>query len=183
MHLHERDIPGTCIQLPYEMIDDVERLLEPVFAGLLLSQVVAIGQNMSNEMIQNWVKRGYVPTTVEKKYHRRHVVRILLINVLKDGMQLEQCVNLLEYANAIEGMDEETLYLLFCKVALTLAYGGDFSEMHFRSALERHRAELGELSEDAYQRTVKVIGIMVLIYAASTFQQRVANLYSSLLLE
>lgn len=181
MHLYELSIPGTNIQLPYSMIDEVERLLEPVFSGLLLSQVVAVGQNMTNEMIQNWVKRGYVPTTVEKKYYRRHVVRILLINIMKDGMQIEQCVNLLEYFKTLDGMDEEVLYVLFCKVALTLAYGGDYSETHFRSALKKYEGVLLHLSKEDYYKVGQVLGIMILIYAASTFQQRVTQLYGELL--
>lgn len=93
--------------------------------GLTLSQVCTLS-GLEPSTIQNWIKRGYVPHPVGKKYRERHLARILLIAELRESMQIDRVGGLLSYINgdADDESDdiiaEEALYDLFCDIAQEL---------------------------------------------------------------
>ncbi len=70
-------------------------------------------------MIQNWVKRGYIPHPISKKYFTKHLARILLINALRECMYIEDIGSLMVYINgdvddeSDDIISEEDLYKLF----------------------------------------------------------------------
>ena len=98
----ERLLPGTTLPLPPGQIREPFALLDPVFAvsggGLLLSQVSEM-TGLPGATIQNWVKRGWVSSPVNKRYSDLHVARILLINLLRPAMKLDSIAALLAYVN------------------------------------------------------------------------------------
>lgn len=93
--------------------------------GLTLSQVCNIS-GLEPSTIQNWIKRGYVPHPVRKKYRERHLARILLITELRESMQIDRVGVLLRYVNgdaddeSDDIIKEEALYDLFCDIAQDL---------------------------------------------------------------
>ncbi len=126
-------LPGTVLPLPEEARERAAQnafaLLEPVFAvsggGLQLSQVAEL-TGLSPSAIQNWVKRGWVSGPVNKKYGELQVARILLINLLRPAMQLEQIAALLSGVNgrvddrADDIIPEPALYNLVCAALFAL---------------------------------------------------------------
>lgn len=86
--------------------------------GLTLSQICKIS-NLQPHMIQNWVKRGYIPHPIKKKYYIKHLSRILLINALRECMYIEDIGSLMVYINgdvddeSDDIISEEELYKLF----------------------------------------------------------------------
>ena len=96
--------------------------------GLTLSQICSLS-GLEASTIQNWIKRGYVPHPVGKKYHERHLARILLIARLRESMQIDRVGELLRYVNGDaddEGDDlisEQSLYDIFCEIAGELQAG------------------------------------------------------------
>lgn len=94
--------------------------------GLTLSQVCALS-SLEPSTIQNWIKRGYVPHPVSKKYRERHLARILLIAELRESMQIDRVGGLLRYVNgdADDESDdiiaEEALYDLLCDIVQELS--------------------------------------------------------------
>ena len=66
--------------------------------GLTLAQVCAL-TSLESSTIQNWIKRGFVPHPLGKKYLERHIARILLIASLRDCMQLDRIGTLMTYIN------------------------------------------------------------------------------------
>ena len=75
--------------------------IRPAFTatgGLVLSQVVEI-TGVGSSTIQNWIKRGWIPSPVDKKYGERQVARILIVDMLRKSMQLEKIVRLMECVN------------------------------------------------------------------------------------
>ncbi|MBQ9679370.1 MAG: DUF1836 domain-containing protein [Ruminococcus sp.] len=90
--------------------------------GLTLSQVCALSR-LEPSTIQNWIKRGYVPHPVGKKYRERHLARILLIAHLRETMPIERVGELLSYINgdtddeSDDIITEEALYDLFLDIA------------------------------------------------------------------
>ena len=94
--------------------------------GLTLSQVCTLS-TLEPSTIQNWIKRGYVPHPVGKKYRERHLARILLIAELRESMPIDRVGELLRYVNgdADDESDdiiaEEALYDLFRDIAQELS--------------------------------------------------------------
>ena len=75
--------------------------IRPAFAatgGLMLSQVVEV-TGVGNSTIQNWIKRGWIPSPVDKKYGERQVARILIVDMLRKSMQLEHIIRLMACVN------------------------------------------------------------------------------------
>ena len=93
-------IPGTVLlKKDYpEGIVGLYRLLISGAGGLTLSQVCEI-TGLEGSTVQNWVKRGLVAKTVSNKYKERQLSRILIINALRQSMQLDRIVALLAYLN------------------------------------------------------------------------------------
>lgn len=103
--MKEINLPGTA--LARRPGTSAGALLEPMFltGGLVLSQVSAI-TGLESYLIQNWVKRGFVSPPKGKRYSRRQVGRILMINLLKDALQLDKITRLLSYVNG--HLDDES---------------------------------------------------------------------------
>lgn len=76
--------------------------------------------------VQNWVKRGWVSAPVNKRYGERQVARILLINLLRPAMRLDQIASLLRYVNGSvddrtdDILPDDQLYNWLCTATLRL---------------------------------------------------------------
>ena len=97
-------------------------------SGLTLSQVCAL-TGLEASTVQNWIKRGFVPRPVGKKYRERHLARILLISSLRDCMQIDRIGELMTYINGdTESEDDDIisevqLYDYLCSVCISLSSG------------------------------------------------------------
>jgi DNA-binding transcriptional MerR regulator len=115
------NIPGTTI-LRGDGIQTGSGLLSGIFTatkGLMLSQVKEL-TGLEVSTLQNWVKRGWVSNPRNKRYDRKQVARILIINALRDCMQLENIAFLMQYINGVvddrsdDIIDESELYGYLC---------------------------------------------------------------------
>lgn len=95
-----KKLPGTVVEVDLTRPDAADALLDPLFltGGLMLSQVSQL-TGLEPYVIQNWVKRGFLSPPQRKKYSRRQFCRILIINMLKDALQLDKICALLSYFN------------------------------------------------------------------------------------
>lgn len=103
----QHTLPGTTVQADLTRPDAAGALLSPLFlaGGLVLSQVAQL-TGLEPHMIQNWVRRGFVAPPQHKRYTRRQFSRIVLINMLKDCLQLDKICTLLSYVNG--HLDDES---------------------------------------------------------------------------
>ena len=184
------NLPGTTLPLSEGRQDDLFSVLDPIFAvspgGLLLSQVTEL-TGLGAATIQNWVKRGWVSNPVNKRYGELHVARILLINLLRPAMKLENIAALLRYVNgsvddrADAIIPETQLYSLLCSV-LTRLEPQDSIITH-ESIITLIGAQLegyeGPVA-DAKERLENAMRIMVLNIAASRLMQQADALFSRL---
>lgn len=103
--------------LKFESIDVYKKMIE-LGNGISLSQMCNITK-LEPHTIQNWVKRGYIPHPINKKYYLKHLARTLLISALKECMYLEDIESLMVYINgdvddeSDDIIGEEDLYNLF----------------------------------------------------------------------
>lgn len=114
-------LPGTTLEVDLSRENAADALLSPMFltGGLVLSQVAQL-TGLEPYTIQNWVKRGFLPPPVKKKYSRRQLCRIFIINMLRDSMQIERICRLLSYVNGVS-MTKGTILLTIprCTYALS----------------------------------------------------------------
>ncbi len=115
-------LPGTVLEMPPGGAGDVEGVFASMFltGGLVLSQVGQI-TGLESYTVQNWVKRGFLPPPERKKYSRRQLSRIIIINMLKGVMPMEQICKLIGYINgqlddeSDDSIDDSRLYLYFLR--------------------------------------------------------------------
>ena len=89
--------PGTEIEVSEIKKGASKALFDGIFAtgGITLSQV-SVMTGLEPYVIQNWVKRGFVASPVKRVYGRAQFARIIIINMLKEALQLEKICELVK---------------------------------------------------------------------------------------
>lgn len=89
--------PGTTIEVSALTKGSSKALFDGVFAagGITLSQV-SVMTGLEPYVIQNWVKRGFLTSPVKRLYSRQQFARILIINMLRDSLQIERICGLIQ---------------------------------------------------------------------------------------
>lgn len=181
-------VPGTT--MPYSSLSGgAFELFEPMLAatgGLSLSQVCTI-TGLEGSTIQNWVKRGLVAKPIDKKYFERQLARILLINSLRDCMQLDRIKALLKYLNGLvddESDDiirEAVLYDYLCVIIgdIDIAKGISYTTVQKR-VLEIIKDYKGPF-DDSKHKLCKGLTLMVMAYASGQLKAQADMLYNELM--
>ena len=88
--------PGTTIEVLKAEKGSSRSLFDGIFAtgGITLSQV-SIMTGLEPYLIQNWVKRGFVTHPTGRVYSREQFARIVIINMLRDSLQIEKICTLI----------------------------------------------------------------------------------------
>jgi DNA-binding transcriptional MerR regulator len=154
-------LPGTTIEADLDHPERALEILTPLFevGGLILSQVAGL-TGLPAYQVQNWVKRGFVSHPLNKHYTLRQFSRIVIINALKDTMQIEKIVSLLGHING--SFEECALYSLFVKISSRVVGDGGYDEV----ALERELQSLSQQYPLAPQLQT-VLRVMVMAHAAT----------------
>lgn len=102
-------LPGTTIELDERRWSEGEEVLDCLFlaGGLTLSQVAQL-TGLEPHVIQNWVKRGFLPPPNGRKYNKNQFCRLALMNMLRSTLPLPQITALLSYLNGVlaDGSDD-----------------------------------------------------------------------------
>ena len=117
-------IPGTVLIGPRDDVESSIRHIEGMFlaGGIVRSQVSAV-TGLESHAVQNWVKRGFLPNPVNKRYSLSQFCRIATINMLKGALPLERITGLLTYVNgdladeSDDLIDDSVLYFMFLRLA------------------------------------------------------------------
>lgn len=76
--------------------------------GLVMSQIREM-TGLNAPAIQNWANRGWISRPQGKRYTEDQVARILIINMLRETMQLESVAKLLYYVNGVAGKESDDI--------------------------------------------------------------------------
>lgn len=89
--------PGTTIEVSTLEKQSSKVLFDGIFAtgGITLSQV-SVMTGLEPYIIQNWIRRGFLTSPKKRVYSRQQFARIVIINMLKDSLQLEKICKLIE---------------------------------------------------------------------------------------
>ena len=178
-------IPGTTLVGKRSDADRTDGLFQSMFlaGGLTLSQVANI-TGLESYTIQNWVKRGFLPPPVQKKYDMEQVCRLININILKGNMPLEQIVKLMAYLNgdladeSDDLVDDTMLFFLFVKLASRARYIGGTKA--WDDALVEITEDYVEPVPGARERVRTVLKIMLTAYLAARMMQEAEKMLNKL---
>ncbi len=182
-------IPGTELDLPPGKEKEVFSVIKPILdatGGLTLSQLSSL-TGLEGSTIQNWIKRGWVAAAKGKKYQERQVVRILLLNVLRGSLKLEDIASLMEYVNgrvddySDDIMHDTQLYDLMCRIIFLTGRSGTDGREQLLGLIEESIPE--EYTGEDRRRLIKVLLIAVLGCKASYYRQLAEKEYKNLSFE
>ena len=170
-------IPGTTLTGLRENADRTDGLFQSLFlaGGLSLSQVSRI-TGLEAYTIQNWVKRGFLSSPVNKRYDMEQVCRIININILKGAVPLEQIVKLMAYLNgnltdeSDDLVDDTMLFFLFVKLAARARYIGGTKA--WDDALIEVTEDYVEPVPGAREKLIKVLKVMLTVWCANQLKNQ-----------
>ncbi len=172
-------LPGSTVEVDISRPGAADSILTSMFltGGLMLSQVAQF-TGLEPYTVQNWVKRGFLSPPQNKKYSRRQLCRILIINMLRDTLQLDKICSLLSYINghldeeSDDTIDDAQLYLYITDLAARL----EARHMAGTDDLEQLCTEVLQDYQEPYAgaraRVLLVLKVVVTAYIASSFKQR-----------
>ncbi len=178
-------IPGTTLEIPREDADRTGQLFGSMFlaGGMVLSQVASI-TGLEPHTIQNWIKRGFLPAPVGKRYNMEQVCRIVNMNLLRGTLPLEQILLLMRYINgnladeSDDLIDDTTLFFKFVSLAARARHIGGSTE--WGEALEEVMSDYVEPIPGAKERIIKVLRIMLTAWIAGCLRQSTEHMLKEL---
>ena len=181
------NVPGTVIPIEKSTGPGGEGFLRGIFAatsGLMLSQVREI-TGLQTPALQNWVKRGFVEPPENKRCNIDQVARILIINMLRDVLQIERIAYLLSYLNgsvydrADDIIPESILYDYICRIRY--ACGGAWSEHDAEEAISICTVDYIEKIPGATQRLHQALKVILLALKSSQLKREAENTLATLI--
>lgn len=178
-------IPGTTLVGERENADRIDGLFQSMFlaGGLTLRQVSSV-TGLEPYTIQNWVKRGFLPSPKNKRYDMEQLCRLVNINILKGTMPLEQIIRLMAYLNGDladeqdDLVDDTMLFFLFVRLAARARYIGGTKA--WDDALLEITADYREPLPGAREKLIKVLKIMLTVYCANALKAQAEGLIAQL---
>ena len=178
-------IPGTTLTGQRENADRIDGLIQSMFlaGGLTLSQVSSI-TGLETHTIQNWVKRGFLPSPVNKRYNMEQLCRLINMNILKGAMPLEQIIKLMAYLNgdladeSDDLVDDTLMFFLFTKLAARARYIGGTKS--WDDALVEVTADYAEPIPGARDKLIKVLKVMLTVWCANSLKAQADQMIAEL---
>ncbi|MBQ8475296.1 MAG: DUF1836 domain-containing protein [Clostridia bacterium] len=174
MNVYNNFIPGTTLDLEKSGGATGAEFLDKIFYisdGIMLSYIREIS-GIDGTTLQNWVKRGWVLNPVNKLYSKEQVARILIINMVRETMQLSKITYLLNYINgevsdkSDDIISESKLYDYICRTVKEAK--NNFGELE--TIISEVTSDYRDRFEGAGERLRNAIKIILLAYNASVFK-------------
>ena len=180
-------LPGTVLSVDADRPQAAEEVFSSLFlaGGLVLSQVTQV-TGLEPYIIQNWVRRGFLAPPKQRKYTRRQLSRILMINALKSTLSIEQICKLLSYINGAlddEGddtIDDTELYGAFVLVAGSVQKHGLTSESEMNRLIADGLKDYKEPIPGAKERIEQALRIMITAWRAAQLQTKAQSMMNAL---
>lgn len=180
------NIPGTILNR--DKMDGATGLefLDKVFFitdKIMLAQIREI-TGIDGTTLQNWLKRGWVGTPNKKSYTIEHLARILIINMMRDTMQLSRIIFILQYVNGKSEEDkivkESVLYGYICKVLDRLSENGEISGAGIDDIISDVLSDYEEPVSGAGRRLSVGIKVITITYYSALIKAEAEAILDSL---
>jgi len=146
-------------------------------SGLVRSQIIEIA-GVEAPTIQNWIKRGWVPNPVQKKYTINHLARILIIKMLRDVLQLEKIAAVLTYVNGDANdlsdniVSEFELYSYIYQIISYTEQSSQFSLPVLEEYIEKCTADYAEAFAGARAKLQAALKAVMLAFTAAKLKRQ-----------
>lgn len=177
--------PGTTIETLCIQKNSSKILFEGIFAagGITMSQVSNI-TGLEVHVIQNWVKRKFLSSPVKKLYSREQLARILIINMLRESLQLESICSLID---VIAGEPDDKTDDLIGDAELYHRYVnmtaeddiGIFSKDDIQRRAELAAEDFEEKSAGDRKKLIKILLVMYYAHESSRLKDTAREILSS----
>jgi len=153
--------------------------------GIMLAQIREIA-GVDGSTLQNWLKRGWVVNPKNKMYSKEQLARILIINMLRDTMQLSDISFLLTYVNGVAGREEDDiipesrLYDYICRLVDMLTGTESLTQDSLTALIEECTAGYEEKLSGARRRLNSALEIIILSLYANVIKHRADQLVEQL---
>ncbi len=181
-------IPGTILDFEEGFEKKAFSVLTPLLSvtrGLTLGQISEI-TSLPGSTIQNWVKRGWIANPKGKRYGERQVARIIIINMLKACLQLEQIVDLMTYVNGSVEDDtddiicDRELFNKLCYIIYLADKKHTFDKNEISAVIEDALSNYNGPKSDSKERLSKALTIMTLAYLSSKIKLEAEKEYAGI---
>lgn len=179
-------LPGTTIEVSGIKKKCSRVMFDGIFAagGITLSQV-SVMTGLEPYLIQNWVKRGFVSSPVNRQYTKSQFARIVIINMLREALQIDSICSLLSYINgdlkdhSDDLIDDSELYHNFVDMFSDMD-GIIADKQVIKKAAEAAADDYAEPILGAKQRLCKVLQVMAFAHFASICRKNAEEMLSGL---
>ena len=180
LHIIDKMVPGTVLKR--QDMGDVTGLafLSKIFYisdGIMLSQIREIS-GIDGSTLQNWTKRGWVEKTKFKRYDIDQVAHILIINMLRDCMQLDRIAFLIRYINgnvddrSDDIIRDSVLYDYICRILDRIMSSDEQLKISaLNRIIEEITADYDEKISGARRRLTNALEIIIIAYYASLIKK------------
>lgn len=180
------NIPGTTLKRAkmdnttgIDFIDKVFFITDTI----MLAQIREI-TGIDGTTLQNWLKRGWVGTPKKKSYTKEHLARILIINMMRDTMQLSRIIFTLEYINGRDSGEgiiaESLLYDYACRTIDAVTAEGAAGLSQLDKMIDEVISGYAEPVTGAKKRLKNGLHIITVTYYASVVKAEAESMLDSL---
>lgn len=173
-------LPGSAVKTESIKEYDGEKFIENVFYftdGIMLSQIKEIS-GVDGTTLQNWVKRGWIGSTTNKKYSKNQLARILIINMLRDVLHLQDIDFLLRYINGTINNEEDDiisevkLYGYICRIIHSLSESEEIGMKELKELIQLSVKDYVEKLSGARKRLENALSIIITAYYSSLVREQ-----------
>ncbi|MBE6641087.1 MAG: DUF1836 domain-containing protein [Ruminococcaceae bacterium] len=177
--------PGTTVEVASLGKGSSKSLFDGIFAtgGITLSQV-SVMTGLEPYVIQNWVKRGFVSSPVKRMYSREQFARIVIINMLRESLQIEKICGLL---HVIGGNPKDPNDDLIRDDELYHRYVDMISDPDINVSDDNAVKKTAEIAAEGFgenaadtKKLVRILQVMLYAHAAAAYRERSSQLLSTL---
>ena len=189
LEINDNLIPGTVLnRKSMGNVTGIEFLNKIFYIsdGIMLSQIKEIS-GIDGSTLQNWVKRGWVENSKLKRYNVDQLAHILIINMLRNCMQLDKIAFLIRYVNGSvddrrdDIIRDSVLYDYICRILDKLMRdenGCTFETL--RKCIEEVTADYEEKVSGASRRLTNALEIIITAHYASVLKMHTDTKLSEL---
>ena len=178
--------PGTTIETTGLQKGSSRLLFDGIFAagGITLSQV-SVMTGLEPYLIQNWVKRGFVTSPKKRLYSREQFARIIIINMLREALQIERICSLIRVIGGVLDDDSDDLINddeLYHRYVDMLSDGGiDINdETSVMAAAQNATEGIEERIPNSKKQLVRILQAMIYAHSASRLRKLSEDMISSM---
>ena len=135
-------------------------------------------------VVQNWVKRGFLSSPKKRVYSRAQFARIIIINMLREELQIEKISGLIKTIGGALDDDRDDLISddeLYHRYVDMLAQKIDASDKcSVRQAAQMATADLEENSKGSKEILLRILEVMFYAHSAAMLRERAEDILSSL---